>query len=159
MDAIIRFWGNVDKNGPTPECRPELGPCWLWTKSVQKTGYGQVGNDKLGMSGGKVIFTHRVAYELIKGPIPDGFEIDHLCGNRRCCNPDHLEAVTKRMNCERAGFFGKENPRNRMGDRGACCHGHEYTPENTHIAKDGSRACRTCARLAARKRALRLRGG
>jgi hypothetical protein len=73
-----RFWSKVDKNGPLPVTNPELGPCWLWTACCWKSGYGRLFVCK---KEGKPIIdaTHRVAYELIKGPIPVELEIDHLC--------------------------------------------------------------------------------
>lgn len=73
------------------------GPCWIWTGCLYPTGYGLfVGNDRLPHR------AHRIAYELWKGPIPAGLVIDHLCCNRACCNPAHLEAVTQRENVLRA---------------------------------------------------------
>lgn len=66
--------------------------CWLWAGASNPEGYGRIWvEDRLG-------YTHRVAYEAFVGPIPDGYDIDHLCRNRGCCNPDHLEAVTRRTN-------------------------------------------------------------
>jgi len=89
-----RFWAKVDKNGPTPEHRPELGPCWLWTASVNKgTGYGQ-----FGPSHSQAVQTHRFSYELANGPIPEGFQVHHECHRRRCVNPDHLSAATRAQN-------------------------------------------------------------
>lgn len=78
--------------------------------------------------------THQLAYELPVGPIPDGLQINHLCQNRRCCNPAHLEPVTARVNVLRAVR------------RDVCLRGHEYTPENTILKNGGSqRNCRICA--------------
>jgi hypothetical protein len=74
-----RFWARVEK--------AEDG-CWEWTRGHLPAGYGQLGR----------CYTHRIAYELAHGPIPEGLEIDHLCRNRGCCNPDHLEAVTHHEN-------------------------------------------------------------
>lgn len=72
------------------------GMCWTWTGCLNSKNYGCVGFDK------KVRLTHRVSYELHKGPIPEGLQIDHLCRNTRCCNPHHLEAVTGKVNSERS---------------------------------------------------------
>lgn len=103
-----RFWAKVDKNGPIPEHRPELGPCWLWHRG-NKHGYAVF------TIGKKSIPVHRFAYELEVGFIPDKFQIDHLCHHpelcelaeqcphRRCVNPAHLEAVTCKENLMRSG--------------------------------------------------------
>jgi hypothetical protein len=80
-DLQERFWSKVDKSGPNG--------CWLWTASARgASGYGQF------YWNGSMVGAHRVAYELCKGPVPDGLSIDHLCCVRLCVNPDHLEAVT-----------------------------------------------------------------
>lgn len=69
--------------------------CWLWTGTMHENGYGLV-------SAGIPVRAHRAAYVLTKGAIPEGFVIDHLCENKRCFNPDHLEAVTQSVNLRRA---------------------------------------------------------
>ena len=84
-----RFWPKVDKNGPTPEHCPDLGPCWLWTGSRER--YGKIklgGKSRLGMA-------ERVAYELLIGPIPDDLELGNLCRITTCVNPSHWEPMTR----------------------------------------------------------------
>lgn len=122
------FWSRADRsNGPDA--------CWPWIAAVDSCGYGRV---KVAQ---RDLKAHRVAYEFAVGPIPDGLTIDHLCRNKPCVNPAHLEPVTWRENLHRAG---------RMGDETHCLNGHEFTPENTRIrhGRDGrtSRRCRVCTR-------------
>lgn len=69
--------------------------CWQWNGADNGHGYGCID------LGGRITYTHRLAYEAFFGPIPEGYDIDHLCRNRRCCNPFHLEAVTRRENLMR----------------------------------------------------------
>lgn len=130
-----RFWSKVDKT-PT---------CWLWLCYRDHDGYGKF---KLN---GRMINAHRVSYELLVGPIPDGMEIDHVrdrgCVNRHCVNPSHLEAVSHQVNTLRGGSVIAVNAR-----KTHCKHGHEFTPENTYPWR-GNRVCRTC--LILRKRRYR----
>lgn len=121
----LRLWARIDKT-------PESG-CWLWTGALNGAGYGAVGRDN------KVLRVHRVTYELLIGPIPDGLQLDHLCRNRACCNPSHLEPVTNRTNWLR----GQHHTAVLLRD-GVCRRGHEMTPENTYTRKSGGQLCRAC---------------
>jgi hypothetical protein len=75
-----------------------VGDCWEWTGSRNPKGYGSVTNGK-----GASMLAHRRSYEIFNGPIPDGFEVDHLCENTSCVNPAHLEAVTPEEHRRRIG--------------------------------------------------------
>lgn len=70
--------------------------CWLWTGATNSSGYGYISVGK-----GRVAGVHRVSYELFYGPIPAGYETDHLCNRRRCVNPIHIQAVTREENVRR----------------------------------------------------------
>jgi hypothetical protein len=85
-------------------------------------------------------------YELHVGPIPEGLDLDHLCRVRACCNPDHLEPVTRSENLRRAVGIG-----NQWSSRSACSNEHPYTEENTARDKSGARVCRQCTRDRARR--------
>lgn len=107
--------------------------CWLWTRSRTPRGYGHVCWDR------KVLIVHRAYLKELGSTVPDGMDVDHLCRNTSCSNPDHLEVVTHQVNTQR-GEVGK-------WDRGPNCkHGHEFTPENTYIRAGKYRICRECHR-------------
>lgn len=134
-----RFWPFVDKDGPVPEKRPELGPCWLWTGGKAE-GYGVFHLN------GKQAKAHIFSYTLAVGPIEDGQERDHLCRVRHCVRPDHLEAVTRQINQLRG--FGVSGISSRKTH---CINGHEFSPENTYVNGKGHRVCRTCRSEAMRR--------
>lgn len=94
-----RLWRRVNKEGALPLHAPELGRCWEWLGTVNDSGYGYIGRP--GRNSG-TIRVHRLAYELLVGPIPAELELDHLCRSRSCVNPAHLEAVTHLENMRRA---------------------------------------------------------
>jgi hypothetical protein len=130
----VRFWRKVNKEGPVPVERPELGPCWLWCGGIQRGGYGKV--DK------PTRLAHRVAYELLVGPIPEGLQLDHLCRVRSCVNVLHLEPVTARENQLRGKSVSGIN-----AAKTECANNHPLSGENLYIYPDGhKRACRECIR-------------
>lgn len=118
--------------------------CWDWTGHVKPNGYGQVKVD------GRPAYVHRVAYELTRGPIPDGLVIDHLCRRRHCVNPDHLEPVTHRINIRRG-----VSPAARRAHQTHCGRRHIFDNANTYTAPNGTRHCRRCAAGRARTRRRR----
>jgi len=126
MSNATYFWARVDRNGPTPDYAPSLGPCWLWTGSLNRLGYGN------GRYDGRTMSAHRAAYTLLVGPIPKGMQLDHLCRVRRCVNPAHLEPVTQSTNMLRARSLITH-----------CPQGHPYDEVNTYWHR-GRRNCRAC---------------
>jgi len=117
--------------------------CWDWQGSVLPTGYGCI------RDGRQSLYTHRVAYEFAHGEkIPAGSHTDHLCRNRRCCNPAHLEIVTPRENALRG--VGPVSG-NHQGLWTHCKRGHPFTAENT-IDNGGRRGCRACVNAGKRAR-------
>jgi hypothetical protein len=124
------FWAKVDTTGD----------CWEWTASRHPSGYGQIAWRTDGKSLPRR--AHRVAWELLVGSIPDGMELDHLCRNPACVNPDHLEVVTHRENMRRGmGVFGINARKTH------CNSGHRLDEDNTIREPGGTRRCRTCKNL------------
>lgn len=131
-----RFWAKVNCLGAIPAQGTAVGTCWEWTAGKTKQGYGGFHPTKA-----RMVLAHRYAYELLIGPIPAGLVIDHLCRNRVCVNPAHLEPVTTGENTRR-GF--SVSTWNRIKTK--CPADHPYSAENTYVSPKGSRICRACAR-------------
>ena len=121
--------------------------CWEWLGSKNDKGYGFIG-----LRSGVSAPAHRVAYELHYGPVPDGLEIDHLCRNRGCVNPDHLEAVSHRVNVLRG-----VSPHARNARKTHCKFGHPFDEANTGIDVRGDRYCRICKLRIGRESGARMR--
>ncbi len=134
MDSRLpeRFWG---RTMPCP-----MSGCWIWTGWSNGQDYGKIRCDD-----GKIRASHRVAYEASRGPIPEGLEIDHLCRNTRCCNPQHLEAVTHRENIIRGDaprVLGQMS-KARGAAQTHCKNGHELAGDNL-VGDTPWRKCKTC---------------
>lgn len=115
--------------------------CWVWTKNKDSDGYG-----RFPLNDGTTTSAHRAAYETWVGEIPAGLTIDHLCRNRACFNPDHLEPVTVKENILRGNGLGARNAR-----KTHCPQGHPYEGTNLVVRPNGQRRCRECTNEAARE--------
>jgi len=141
MEAITRFWAKVNKipNG-----------CWEWMAGFAGNGYGSF------YLNGKRVKAHRFAYEVLVGIIPDGLEIDHLCRNSKCVNPDHLELVTHSENVRRG--LAPNTGRQYQESKTHCPKGHPYDETNIYFRTDRpGRECRLCRREAIRRYLKRVR--
>lgn len=131
VELVRRFWARV---------RIEPNGCLTWTGYIHG-GYGRI------RAAGRIVLTHRFAYELLVGPVPTELQLDHLCRNRACCNPEHLEIVTGKVNAERGAYATRTH----------CPAGHLLAGANllTRADRPGQRECRQCSRI--RKRAYKAR--
>lgn len=107
--------------------------CWEWQGAHTRDGYGMLRIEN------RAISSHRYSYTTLVGPIPEGLEIDHLCRNRNCCNPEHLEPVTRSENLRRSPLMGRARL-----SMTHCKRGHPYNEANTRYTTEGHRQCREC---------------
>jgi len=129
---LQRFWSKVEKTNN----------CWEWKAGKAYHGYGEFGVN------GKIVLVHRFSYELFKGEIPKGLQIDHLCRNRVCVNPEHLEVVTNKENVLRGFGISAVNAR-----KTCCSKGHELQEPNLYQSalRLGWRSCKICNRKRGRE--------
>ena len=146
--TMKRFWSHIEKQDDG---------CWQWTgapsgKSRGHEGYGQI------MVCGKNLKAHRFSYEIHRGPVPPwkngGLQLDHLCRNRMCVNPEHMRLVTQRENILWGEGVGAKHAR-----KTHCLRGHEFTAENTYVApaQPGRRYCMACHRIKSNEYCARKR--
>lgn len=131
-EQLVRFESKV-------HVEPNTG-CHMWIAATTGAGYGAIKID------GRMALVHRLSYEHHVGVIPTGLQLDHLCRQRCCVNPEHLEPVTCQVNTLRGDAPSAAN-----ATKTHCPVGHEYTEENTQTGR-GMRYCRACRRAAARAR-------
>ena len=133
MTTQQRFWNKVIKGEPTD--------CWPWDAAKTPKGYGVFAAGSRTNGSRQFVLAHRFAYEAQRGPIELGKQIDHLCRNKKCVNPTHLEVVTSKVNTLRGNGLTAINAR-----KTHCKRGHPFDLLNTSIRPSGSRACRQCWR-------------
>ena len=121
--------------GEAPLHRPDLGPCYEWQRALDDRGYGVI------VVGGRKYKVHRFARAAFVGPFDVALDLDHLCRNRRCWRPDHLEPVTGKVNTLRGESFAAVNAR--MVE---CTRGHALDAANVRMELGGRRRCLTCER-------------
>jgi HNH endonuclease len=132
-EKLQRRFSSKFEIGAAPAHRPELGPCWVWTKTTYLK-YGRF------WFCGRSVLAYKLAYELTVGPVPKGLVLDHLCRNTLCVNPIHLEPVTQRVNLLRGDTIIAA-----AAAKTHCKHGHPFDEANTYIRPgNGARQCRQC---------------
>lgn len=134
-DPWLTFWSRVKVEGD----------CWLWTKHLDEDGYGKY-SSRILRARHRTNRAHVLAWLHMRGDLPDGLVLDHLCKRRSCVNPYHLDPVTHAVNNSRGSSWSAVNAR-----KTHCKHGHEFNKVNTRVHK-GKRYCRVCQRIRAKER-------
>jgi hypothetical protein len=134
MREYIAMRTRADENG-----------CWIWLGAITH-GYGVLGHNSYGNRS----LAHRASYVAHKGAVPAGLCLDHLCRVRACCNPDHMEPVSHRINCIRGTSPSAVN-----AHKTACIYGHPLSGDNLRILKTGVRQCITCGRRRNKEQSIR----
>lgn len=116
------------------------GECHIWQGAVSTSGYGVIGLPRTS----RTDYVHRVSYRIHIGEIPDGMQVDHLCRNKLCANPEHLEVVTQGENLKRELDA-------RWGGRTHCNHGHDLS-RSQKVTPGGRSYCRECHKRYAKKK-------
>lgn len=136
MSCTVGCRGSLEERMERKIERVPFMSCWVWTGALNPGGYGQI------KEGGRVQNAHRLFYQLSGHHIPDGYEVDHLCRNRWCVNPAHLEAVSKFTN-----FIRGNSPAARNARKTHCPRGHPLILGNLTGPKSSPSArgrCKTC---------------
>lgn len=140
VPLIVRLESRIEKTSD----------CWIWRGKIDKTGYGSFGLKDNGVS--RTRSAHKIVYEVLVGPIPQGMQLDHDCHDpiiciddcphRLCVNPSHLAIVTPRQNVLRSNGLAAKN-----ASKTHCKNGHEFTEQNIYVPakRPNRRYCRTCA--------------
>lgn len=139
---VDRFMSKIVWNGDGDEC-------WTWEGSRDRGGYGRFHRGSRADGSNRTAIAHRAAYEMFVGVIPSGLALDHLCRNRACVNPDHLEPVPHAENVKRGN--GPSIAGARQAVKTHCPQGHPYSGENLYTNARGERFCRECRRAAVRR--------
>lgn len=121
----VRFWRNINRNGPVPIHRPHLGNCWIWTGAIEGSGYGNFSYR------GKNMKASRIMWIETFGPIPDGLQVLHKCDVRSCVRRDHLELGTPKKNMEQREERGRGNQQ-----KGELCGKSTHTEEQVLKARE-----------------------
>lgn len=131
MTLPDRFWDKVEKTDT----------CWLWTAAMNNKGYGRFSLE------GRLYLPHRLAWEDVNGPIPEGKVLDHfVCETHRCVRPDHIRPVTSLENTLRGNSQGSKN-----AAKTHCKRGHALTPDNLYKSQRGHRDCIACKKARRKK--------